>query len=149
MIRHHEFAGLSFVAAAGWCDITDDLPPDSPPTLACPDGVGALQVSTAMYAGGVEPAVDTNALSEMLQAHARARGFEILNQATSASGQILIVSGDVDGEHEVIRIWYVTDSRNVALITYVSQEPENVVTKEELRAADAMVRSIRSIDPVH
>lgn len=144
MREHTEFGGVRLVIARDWCDITDDLEPGSPPTLARNDGVGVLQFSSATYKGGAAPTIGARELTEMLQEFACAQGFDPPKVVRAESGSMLTVSGDFVSKTEMIRAWYVTDAKNIAFITYVSQEPESARTREELRMADDMVRSIQA-----
>ena len=141
---HTEFGGVRLVIAPGWYAITDDLDIGSPPTLARNDGVGVLQFSAAAYKQGSVPNIGARELSEMLLEFARTQGFDAPKHVRTESYGNLIVSADFASEGEAIRAWYVTDSRNVAFVTYVSHAPASDQTREELRAADDMVRSIRT-----
>lgn len=46
------FADVHIILPNDWVDVSDDMPEGTPPTLAKPDGVGALQFSV----GSIGPA---------------------------------------------------------------------------------------------
>jgi len=60
------FADVRISLLEGWVDVTDDLPEGTPPTLAKPEGVGALQFSVAKYRAGAKPNVSEDDLEALL-----------------------------------------------------------------------------------
>lgn len=140
-----DFAGISICVKEGWFDITGDLPEGTPPTLARSaesGGVGALQFSTARYQSGATPHIDIAVLKDLLTDFARRQGWlppMAMNVHTSG---VQRVSADIVSAGDFIRVWYVSDGTNVALVTYVA-EAENPRIEPELRDAEQMLESIR------
>jgi hypothetical protein len=50
-----DFAGLVLDVPKAWSDLTDNLEPGSPPTLAPDHGFGFLQFTVATYVSGKKP----------------------------------------------------------------------------------------------
>ncbi|HEY6560417.1 MAG TPA: SpvB/TcaC N-terminal domain-containing protein [Polyangiaceae bacterium] len=138
---YNTFAGVRLKVAPGWCDITQDLPEDSPPTLAGPESIGVLQISTAKYEAGRVPNIRTSDLREMLNEFAAAHALGAPSNVHERFEGI--VSGDFRNEEEWLRVWYVSNGRDVVFVTYTSQQPSDVRTAEELAEAERMVDSIK------
>jgi hypothetical protein len=134
------FAGLTVVVPDEWLDITDDLSPGSPPTLARVDGVGALQFSIAFYRTGNRPNIEVASLMALLNDFARTRKLGNALNVRSWSNSRRFVVGDFRTESEVIRVWYASNGDDVALVTYVAAECASLAI--ELEAVDAIVGSI-------
>jgi hypothetical protein len=123
-----EFASLWLDLPEAWVDVTDDLPPDSPPTLARPDGIGAIQFTVARYATGTVPQFSEANLREMLARQtAAATGLDI--QAELVEG-LHIVGGTRVLEENALGAWYVSDGFNLAFVTYVGQGSAELVEGE-------------------
>jgi len=137
-----DFAGLRLRLCAGWLDITGDLDPGAPPTLARADGVGALQATVAVYAGGEDPAITRTGLLKLLRefgvAHALGQPKGVVGE--TREGRILL-SGRFSSSAEVIVAWYLTNGHDLALVTYTSLEPNTEQTRKEIVEAEAMLRS--------
>jgi hypothetical protein len=144
MIRSHvKFAGLNIIPAEGWCDITDNLPSNTPFSLAKPQGgIGVLQISVATYKAGPRPRIDVKQLEDMLKEFLSANHLKSVDDVQFHYGQISYVSADVINEHEFVRVWYVTDGSCVALITYLTSESDDFLLKHELLDASSMIQSI-------
>jgi hypothetical protein len=52
------------------------------------------------------------------------------------------VAADFRAQDELIRVWYLSNSRDIALITYVTQQPDAAMAGEELRDATLIVESV-------
>lgn len=127
---------------AGWFDVTDDLPESSPVTLAKPDGVGAIQFSVAKYQGGLQPTIDDAALQSLLLTFGESRGLGSPGNTHKGEGIHRFVSGDFDLMDELVRVWYVSNGQDVALVTYVTQQPKNQMVAGELCDASAIIESL-------
>jgi len=136
-------AGLSLAVEKDWSDITDELPSGSPATLARPDGIGVLQFSAAAYKAGALPNIDDQGLQRMLEAFGRERGFGEPKNVVALVGSSTAVCGDhLDGAG-LVRAWYLTNGRDVALVTYVSLDRGSDLTTRELAEVVKMVSSIQ------
>lgn len=79
------FAGVRIALPNGWVDTSDDMPKGIPPTLAKPEGVGALQFSVGRYLSGADPQVsldDLDAISRSSPTHVRLAWLRTLNEAS-------------------------------------------------------------------
>ncbi|GAA2817238.1 hypothetical protein EDC40_103647 [Aminobacter aminovorans] len=136
-----QFYGLLFDLAAGWVDATGDLPAGSPPTLVRPTGVGALQFSVARYSGGKHPHVSLADLQDMMGKHCEglARDF---GSHTVSDGDIDKV-GCVSFEHgETMAMWYLSNGRDVVLVTYCAMGTGDPEISKELAESKLMVETI-------
>jgi hypothetical protein len=139
------FAGVTIDFLEGWLDLTDSLPEGTPPTLGRGDlGRGALQFTTARYAGGEKPKYDKRVLQELL------REFEASQQWSAAANVAEMESAvsktfgayaDHVSEGWLTRVWYVSDGEHLAFVTYTAEV--SVVAHHELDEAHQIVSSIR------
>lgn len=137
-----KFAGLTLLVPEGWGDITADLPPGSPPTLARGSGVGALQFSVARYRGGADPQIDTERLREFFSSFCKAHSLGEIEPSVVAKARSRGVGGVSSTLQEVVAVWYLSNGNDVALVTYTSLAPGNPRTAEELSEVQAVVESI-------
>lgn len=140
-----QFAGLSIVLPQGWVDVTDDIPGEPPPTLAKEGGFGVLQFSVARYRSGAEPNIDTNALREMMNEFARSRRLGRVGTIGESTGKLLSVTTNFASAEELIRVWYLTNARDVALVTYVALAEHFEAVAAELRDVDEIVGSLEEL----
>jgi hypothetical protein len=137
------FGGLALDATPGWTDITDDIEGDDKPfTLAKPDGVGALQFSPALYRGGAVPSPSANDLLEMVRefGHGRRLG-EPLDEALQ-EGRPASAGASYHSDSDFVRVWYVSDGSNIALVTYVCERGHE---EAELEECEQVVRTIQFV----
>ncbi len=138
-----DFAGLRIALREGWCDITDDLPEGTPPTLAkTDDGIGALQFSTARYRAGDRPTIGQDVLTDLLEEFADSRGLGQPSNLAARVEKPIWVAGDFPSATEFIRVWYLSNGNDVVLITYVTEHPQSPRLAAELSDAHTMVCSI-------
>jgi hypothetical protein len=138
-----EYAGLRLELPEGWSDITPDLPPDSPFTLARATGGGALQFSVAEYKSGVRPNFRTDDLRRFFKKCADANGYNGIEPKVVEGSVPYCIGAEFSRLNEVVGMWYLSDGSNIAFITYnndVSDEP-NVT--EELADIRIIVKSIK------
>ena len=136
------FAGVTLVLRAGWLDITDDLPEGAPPTLARLDGIGALQLSVARYRSGAEPNIAEQDLRGLLHEFFDRHHLGKPTDVRMSLGGNIIISGDFSREYESGRVWLVSDGRDVALVTYTAQEPQDARIRAEISESDGIVASL-------
>ena len=137
-----EFYGLALRPPSDWRDITTDLPDGSPPTLAKPNGVGAIQFSIARYQGRAAPHVDRVALQNLLENFCARHGFDCRPQAERHDNIQVVKCHAVMGGEQVA-VWYVSDGADVVLATYVSQQAGSEEANDELREAETVIRSLK------
>jgi hypothetical protein len=136
-----EFHGLHFDLPAGWADITDDLPIGSPPTLACETGVGVIQFSSAVYSSGVDPEVTIDSLWVLITDFCDRKSL-IIGEIEELLGQIMIVGFSSSVNEELVAAWYLSDGKNVILVTYTSSDACNAETNRELAQARDLITTI-------
>jgi hypothetical protein len=140
----HDVRGATVSAPESWIDTTEDVEAeDAPFTLAKRDaGVGALQFSIALYSDGEEPNIDSDRLKEMLVDFADKKGLGNGFDGYHDEGRVGVVGASYHVGDDLVRIWYCSDERNVALVTYVCDWDK---TSDELKECDEIVRSIRFV----
>jgi len=137
-------SGLALTLPSGWLDITHDLPEGSPPTFGKEDGVGVIQFSVARYTSGIQPTIDVHALREMLDDFGGKAGLGVPGQTKDGHDQRgnRFVTGEFVLLQERISAWYLTNGSDVALVTYVTREPNDPKVPGELVDASAVVATI-------
>lgn len=100
---------------ADTCDL------ESPLTIANADtGVGALQISVAKFLGGRMPQVSIACLEELLDDFAATRElFNSFDQQTLSNDNMLLIGRSFQNEGDFIRVWYVSNGKDIVLVTYV------------------------------
>ena len=138
------FAGLSILLLDDWQDVTDDLPTGSPFTLGKigNDAMGALQFSVAKYKRGALPSFTKEKLELMLIDFFHAQSLGEPHVLTSSSNNTILAKADFQSEAKYSRIWYVSDRRNIVLVTYTSLVVKSPQLKNEVDEADSIVSSI-------
>ena len=137
-----EFYGIALRLPSDWRDITDDLPDGSPPTLAKPNGLGAIQFSIARHQGGEAAHIDRAALQGLLEDFCARHGFDCLPQSDDHDN-IQVVKSRAIVDAELVAIWFASNGADVVLATYVSQQPGSRDTTDELNEAEAVIGSLR------
>jgi hypothetical protein len=134
------FDSFAVQVPRGWADITHTIEEATLPyTLARSDGVGALQFSIALYEAGQIPGPTPDVLREMLNDFSRNRGLGEPSAVTVEPGPPALAAGSFDWDESFLRIWYVSDGRSFALVSYTCA-PDHA--GPELRACEKIVRSI-------
>ncbi len=128
----------------GWCDVTDDVDGDNTPlTFARPDGVGALQLSAAVYRSGPVPAPSAAVLlsmvHELADAHDLVAPFDIITE----DSELRLAGTSFQWQDNFLRVWFLSDGSNFAQVTYTCTWGE---VREELVDCERMVRTIRFSD---
>jgi hypothetical protein len=139
--RTFECEGFSLLVPGDWNDITDELDAGSPTTLALPDGIGALQFSCARYVSGVVPAPTSADLDVMLRDFAAANDLGQPREFAREDGRPTVAAATFSQPDAVVRVWYVSDGRNFAKVTYTCMGSQ--LRDEELRDCESIVRSLR------
>jgi hypothetical protein len=133
---------FSISVVDGWEDITATLEDaEAPLTIANPvSGIGALQFSPAIYQGGQLPQVMSHDLSALLNKFADGQGLNDPFDRLSYPGEITVEGASFRSGDDLIRVWYVSDGRNVMLVTYVCDWSQRDGEASEREMA---VRSLR------
>lgn len=142
MTPKFRFAGLKLALPTGWLDITDDLPSGSPSTLAREDGAGALQFSVARYGAGKPPNIGPDDLRGMLDDFSRSRALSAASEPRTWKSLNTYISNDYQSGVDFVRVWYVTNGKDVTLVTFVTRDADSSETQAELGEADSIVASI-------
>lgn len=134
-----KLANLQLDTPSAWLDITEDLEPDSPFTLAKTDGVGAFQISVATQTGGAPAMIELSSLKKIFMEFVRSQkligGFNRLE-----SPNPLLVAESFQMGDQFVRVWYYSNGRDLALATYVSVQGDE---KSEIADCDEIVSSFR------
>jgi hypothetical protein len=121
MRNRYTLANLLITTPPEWKDITDDVDDESAPfTIAKDSGVGALQFSVAAYRGGKLPAFTLSDLDEMRHEFASDNGFSKPFDETISKNKVMVSGGSYRADEDLVRVWYCSDGRDVALVTYVA-----------------------------
>jgi hypothetical protein len=124
----------------GWNDITETVESDCPPfTLARSDGVGALQFSIATYKSGPHPNPQSIDIHELLDDFGRSRDLGMPTAVLSEAGPPMVAAGNFVLGSDSVRVWYLSDGRNFAFITYTSSSIDFGL---ELSDCEGIVRSL-------
>ncbi|MDZ4289278.1 MAG: hypothetical protein U0984_15035 [Prosthecobacter sp.] len=139
------FANVGLLLPAQWVNITDTLPEGSPPTLAVETGFGALQFSVANYVSGADPTIDGKALEHLLYQFEDSHDFNrSASPVTWGNGSVFGLFCDYPQDDQFIRVWYCSDGRNTAFVTYVADPlASSDSIRQELTEADSIVRSLQ------
>ena len=139
-LRHDAFDTFLVRAPRGWSDVTASLDlQDAPYTVAHQDGVGALQFSIALFTGGKVPNPTSGSLKEMLEEFGRARNYGNPTNVAVENGPLVLAAGTFHPDDKFLRVWYVTDGRNIGFITYTCLTD---LVSQELRTCEIIVRGM-------
>jgi hypothetical protein len=102
--------------------------------------VGALQFSVALFEQGPEPRSSREELLAMaIELGARLQlGAPVAQSVDEVP--LLRVAVDYYTNGDFFRIWYVTDGRNILLVTYVCKWESRLI---EINECDALVASVQ------
>jgi hypothetical protein len=117
------------------------VPEGTPPTLAKPEGVGALQFSVGRYRSGANPQVSPNDLDALLKEFADTRSLCVAADVERGKSASHYVGGSFLQGGELIRARYSTNGSDVALATYVATAACGGAAAE-LADAATIVRSV-------
>jgi hypothetical protein len=135
------FDSFSVVAPRGWEDITDSVEADDPPaTLARGDGVGALQFSVALHAGGTIPDPTPADLLRMVTSFAEARGLAAPQDVAVESAPLRLAAGSFTWGEDFLRVWQISDGRHFAFVTFTCESGQE---GGELHDCERIVRSVQ------
>jgi hypothetical protein len=140
-----QFAGLAFDLPPGWFDISNDLPPGSPATLARETGVGAIEISVSRAEGGSEPMIDETDLEDMLREFCEQNAIQLNFESIPAAVRYA-VGGVSRWEGAVVGLWYLSDGQNVAMVSYFADTTPAEAADQELADAEAIVRTASFAD---
>jgi hypothetical protein len=135
----YDCGGYSLEVPDGWFDTTEGE--SSPFTLARAEGVGALQLSVALYNDGLPPNASSNVLREMLeefaQTHTLGSSFDLV--AEEEPVPLAAASFFLEEGQTFLRSWFVSDGLSFAKITYVCAKAD---LGPEVNECEKIVRSI-------
>lgn len=137
-----EFGAFSIAVGEGWEDITATVNgEDVPFTVARSEhGVGAVQFSPAIYRGGRLPSVQLDDLRSMLTEFGEGRSLNGGFDASQFSGDIFGIGSSFRAADDFVRVWYISDGKNVMLVTYVCDWQQRL---SELEECEKIVRSVQ------
>ena len=116
--------------------------PDAPYTLADPDGgIGALQLSFALYEGGSQPRPSESDLLAMARELGQQQALGTPSEEAIFSEDSLRGAGvSFHSGEDFIRVWYVSDGRSIARVTYVCEWGRHEL---ERPTCEDIIRSLR------
>ena len=132
-----EFYGLEFDLPDGWEDVTGD---DSPPALARPTGLGAVQFSFFSI-GDEHPRLTIDDLRKELTEFGDDTG-RVFEKPTERIGKITCVGGRSFSDGQFCAAWFLSDGSNVVFVTYFGPDPSNPEVSLELKDAEHIVSTI-------
>lgn len=134
------FAGVRFELSEEWCDVTGDLDPGAPSTLAREDGVGAIQFSVAKYKSGEKPSITETVLKDMLLDLFKSNQLADVEPAILQGSRCFGVSATSAQTDEVIRAWYLSNGTDIALVTYTGTG--DPACQAELAEAEKLAKTL-------
>jgi hypothetical protein len=125
-----------------WRDATKEIgEPDAAFTLMRPEGTGALQFSFAEYdEAGKMPEISLEALRKLLIDFAQYRELGRGHDYREQAAPLLISTASFGFEGRFLRVWYCSDGRSIALVTYNCPQGDEEV---ELAECEEIVRKIK------
>src|SRR5438067_12534775 len=115
------FPGFQIEVGGDWGDITDSLDSaNSPFTVAKRDGVGALQFTAALYKSGPLPCPSKDDLLAMAVEFGQKRILGEPFDVKTFDDKLVGAGTSYHSEDDFIRVWYVSDGKNIMFATYVS-----------------------------
>ena len=123
-----------------WADVTASLGVENAPiTLALPDGVGALQFSVGRYVRGERPDPTHDILVEMLIEFGKSKSLGEPKHFAMQAGRISIAAASFSADGDFVRVWYLSDGLDFAIVTYACEMGSEL---RELEACEQIVRSL-------
>jgi hypothetical protein len=121
MKNRYTLGNLLIATPPEWKEITERVDEeDGPFTLVKDFGVGALQISVGEYRSGKLPSFTSSDLRDLRDEFATGKGFaQVFDPVTSEKG-ILVCGGSYHVDDDFVRVWYCSNCRDIALVTYVS-----------------------------
>lgn len=147
MTKLLEYDDFTLEVPYEWEDVTAELAeiePDMPITINdALDGVGAFQLTPAIYEAGSEPQFDAETLREMLTQFAAARNLGEPVNTELCENPLLILAASFTRDDNYFRIWYATDEKNLVLFTYTCGLNLGELENDAIAKCEAIVRSLR------
>jgi hypothetical protein len=138
-----KFASVFLRLEGDWRDITDTLPAGTPPTLALEDGLGALQFTVGRYQSGKILDIGLKALERLLYHFEDAQDLERENEAHAFRTEFCLgISCEYNRPTGFIRVWYMTDGKNIAFVTYTSEDDWSEAFAIELEQVSSIAESL-------
>jgi hypothetical protein len=130
--------GFALELPHGWKDLTEKG--KGPITFGRPEGAGVLQFSAGIYRSGRLPEVSLADLREMLSDFSTKRQLGIGADIRVREEPLRSVGMSFSVQGRFLRVWYVSDGVNVALVTYNCRLGEE---GDEVAECESIVDSIR------
>jgi hypothetical protein len=139
--RKIEFPGFSIRADQEWEDITHTIGGANKPfTLGRPTaGVGALQFSPGLYRSGPLPSPSPADLLSMAEEFGRSHSLGTPYDRISEEGAVSVAGLSFHSGTDFIRVWFLSDGKNVMLATYVCDWGDQGA---ELASCERIVKSV-------
>jgi hypothetical protein len=121
LTRIVSLGGVRLVAPPHWEDMTDLVPGTNAPfTLAkVTEDIGVLQFSTALFESGKLPNAGVKVLEELLREFAFQKELgDPLWRGSHKGGKTSYASATYRAGRDFTQVWYVSDGKNFALVTY-------------------------------
>lgn len=142
-LRQIQFGEAQLTIPNTWAEITDEVEGTEPPfTLAdSEEGVGALQFSFGLFKDGLAPNPSEQDLRDMVLRFSEERDLGDAFDDSSFSTESLVGAGmSFHSEEDFIRVWYVSDRRSFAMVTYVCEWGEQ---DQELPLCEEIIQSLK------
>ena len=125
--------GVRLKVPMHWDDVTRELSPTGRPfTLASSkDEVGALQVSLANYLSGEIPNPTAKDLMSMLLEFSTRRRLGKPIDTNVTVGDKRYARASFRSEGDFVRVWYLSDGQNLAMVTYICPWKDRKIQLEE------------------
>lgn len=140
-----EFYSLKLDLPKGWFDITKEVGNRTIPTLAKNNGIGALQFSIARYSQGSKPNIRKKDLVEMINNKSELNSLGIKDVKDCKIRNGIGISGNCITPTEYFMLWYITNSIDLVLITYialVSNSTDKSDVKNEISDVKKIIQTI-------
>jgi len=141
IVNLYKYGILIIKTPANWRNVTDEIEAQSPPfTLARNEGNGALQFTVAAYKDGDFPAISNQELKKLLVDFQESRELGRSYDFAEHKDGLLICANSFDSGENFLRVWYCSDSLNIALVTYVCKKGHE---GDELKDCEQIVGGLK------
>ena len=132
---------LTVTLPEGWADMTSELSSGPEFTLGRPTvGSGALQLSIALFESGVPPMPSSSDLLQMAMDFGTSRKFGPALDEVMVDGSPSLAGVSFHVDADFVRVWYVSDGWNFALVTYICEWNQRHLEEKD---AEEIVRTLR------
>jgi hypothetical protein len=128
-----------------WGEITRDMPGLAPPTIAKVRGVGALQFSQAEFEEPPEGFTPDDLLEIVRGVARRADESIAFDERKGHVGPLVVGAVSMTLEGNFVRLWGLSDGREVVVATYTCSWNDREREAEECRRVVESIRIVRRI----